>query len=649
MRRFVPYVVILTASWSLAGCGAAGGGSSVAPVTSQNALAGAVRSPDQQLADAGARNRIAALVRGKVKHVFVLVQENHTFDQLFGLFPGVNGQYVENLGTYLAQETDCQYDPETLACQRPFLISANTTSPNYVEDAPDITGGNNGRYDQEVGIDRGKMDDFLADVEAGQPVLGPTPSPQQIEAHNESISIEGVYDCDTVPYLWYYAKNFALFDHYFQAETGDSTPSNIQLFAGQIGQTEAAAGEGILSQPLPGGGYSDGVPISNDDNPPPGDLPFSITPYSGDSGTFQSYATMPVLLNPNMDRAAEKKKVVGYERRDITKEANANRQSIPWAWYEEGLYTADAGFSAHHTAPLYFDYINNPGSGFASKKTLRDNTESNGLIADIKGGKLPASGVFWVKGGNENTYGLVPADPIFTDNPSGSKYYVGDDDHPGSGSSDHQVAQAYLAEVINAIAKSKYWKDSVVVVTWDDSGGFYDHVPPPGFGQTCPQDKSGPEEGYPCGDGVRLPTLVISPFSKTGAVVHDFADHGSVSKLIEAIFGLPAFASLPDEAKGVAVGLSPADGDRSTSNLFDALDESKLHGGALNSPKLAEISSPSIPPKMSCSTLGITPIPSPTSLPNQYGSYETAGYYLHQQLEGSRKYKALPPRKDDGD
>ena len=128
MRRLVPYIVILTASWAPAGCGGAGAGSSVAPVTSQNAPVGAVRSPDQQVADAAARNRIAALVRGKVKHVFVLVQENHTFDQLFGLFPGVNGQYVENLGTYLAQETDCQYDPQTLGCQRPFLISANTNS-----------------------------------------------------------------------------------------------------------------------------------------------------------------------------------------------------------------------------------------------------------------------------------------------------------------------------------------------------------------------------------------------------------------------------------------------------------------------------------------------------------------------------------------
>ncbi len=609
MRRLVSPIIILAASWALAGCGGAAG-SSVAPLTSQNA--------QQRSADAATRLRIAGLARTKIKHVFVLVQENHTFDQLFGLFPGMNGQYVENLGSYLAQETDCQYDPETLGCQRPFLISANPNSSNYVADAPDIAGGYNGRYDQELSIDRGKMDDFLVDVEAGQPVLGPTPSPQQIERHNEAIGIEGVYDCDTVPYLWYYAKNFALFDHYFQAQTGDSTPSNIQLFAGQIGQTEAAAGEGTLSQPLPSGGYSDGVPISNDDNPPSSQLPFAVTSYSGDNNTFQSYATMPVMLSPHEDKVADRNTVVGYIGKDIAMEAKARRASIPWAWYEEGLYTANAGFSSHHTAPLYFDYINNAKSGFATPKTLRDNTESNGLIKDIRSGKLPSSGVFWVKGGNANKYGLTPADPIFTQNAYGKQYYVGDDDHPGSGSSDHQVAEAYLAKVINAIAHSKYWNDSVIVVTWDDSGGMYDHLAPPGFGQTCPQDKSGQEQGYPCGDGVRIPAIVISPFSKTGVVVHDFADHGSVSKLIEDIFNLPKFGSLPDEAPGVSVGLGPADGDSATSNLLDALDRSKLEGSGVNPPSLAEISAPSSPPSMSCSTLGITPIPSPTSLPAGY-------------------------------
>ena len=642
MRRFIAASVILALSISITGCGGTGGASAVEPATSQNTQSGAQASDQQSTTD------MQAAVRSKIKHVFVLIQENHTFDNYFGLFPGVNGQTVENLGTALAQATDCVPDPVAERCQRPFLIASNSTSSNFVADAPDIAGGNNGREDQELAINHGRMNGFLRDLEAGVPVLGPNPTPAQIQAHNEAIGIESLYDCDTVPYLWYYAKNFALFDHYFQAETGDSTPSNIQLFAGQIGQTEVAAGLGMPSVPVTGGGYSDGVPISNDDNPPTSQLPFiPAGSYTGDNNTFQSYATMPVLLNPSMDAQAAKSGVVGFEKNDMQTEAKSGRTSFPWAWYEEGLYTPNAGFSAHHTAPLYFDYMNHANSAFSSTSTLRDNTQSNGLISDIQSGKLPSEGVFWVKGGNSNQYGLAPADPIFTNNTSGSKFYVGDDDHPGSGSSDHQVAEAYLAEVIDAIANSKYWKDSAIIVTWDDSGGMYDHLPPPEFGKTCPQDRTGPTRGYACGDGVRLPALVISPFSKTGVVVHDFADHGSVSKFIENVFGLPTFGSLPDEADGVQQGLAPADSDSSTSNLLDAFDKNKLLGFALpNPPSMAEINMPSVPPKMSCTTLGITPIPAPAPLPH---GYETAGWYVAQTLHGSAVYHMPKQPRDDGD
>jgi phospholipase C len=634
--------LVLVSSLSLTACAGGGTGSGLSPSTANVAQSSIAESFSHSNG-----HDMRALLHARVKHVFVLIQENHTFDQYFGLFPGVNGQTVENLGTATAQATDCQPDPQTGGCQRPFLISANPNSPNYVADAPDITGGNNDRNDQEAGIDHGKMDGFLRDVEGGALPLGPSPSPPQIESHNESIGIEAVYDCDTVPYLWYYAKNFTLYDHYFQANTGQSTPGNIQLFAGQIGQTEAAAGEGVLSMPVAGGGYSDGVPISNDDNPPASQVPYVTTAYTPDGATFQSYATMPVLLDPILDKEALKTGVVGLIEDDIALESKARHESIPWSWYEEGLDTPNAGFSAHHTAPLYFDYINHVSSPYANATTLRDNTQQNGLISDIRNGKLPDSGVFWVKGGNENTYGLHPADPIFTNNSKGKVYYAGDDDHPGSGSSDHQVAEAYLAEVIDAIAASKYWKDSVIIVTWDDSGGFYDHVPPPGFGNTCPQDRTGPEAGYPCGDGVRLPAIVISPFSKTGAVVHDLADHGSVSKFIEEVFGLRTFASLPDEARGVAAGLAPADADPATSDLTDALDVEKLRlKGTENPPSLAIIPNPGIPPHMSCASLGIKPIAAPALLPS---GFETAGRYLHEQLDGAANVVPLARRNDDDD
>jgi phospholipase C len=582
------------------------------------------------------------LLRQKVKHVFVLIQENHSFDNYFGLYPGTGGQAVENLASATAQQDDCVPDPQTGGCQQPFLISANPNSPSYVPDAPDIDGGNNDRNDQDAAIDHEKMDGWLADAEGPSPSpLPANPTAAQIEAHNDAISIEAEFDCDTIPYIWYYAKNFALFDHYFQANTGQSTPGNIQLFSGQIGQTEAAAEKAPIAVPVAGGGYSDGVPISNDDNPPPPALSF-IPPYgSPDAAQSQSYATMPVLLNPGMDRVAVTSGVLGKIPDDISLESRTSRFSIPWAWYEEGLYTPNAGLSAHHTAPLYFDYINGLNSAYASTTTLRDNTLSNGLISDIQAGKLPSTGVFWVKGGKKNQYGFTAADPNL------ATVYTGDDDHPGSGNSDHQVAEAYLASVINAIAGSKYWKDSVIIVTWDDDGGMYDHYPPPQNGPTCPQDETGPEAGYPCGDGVRLPLLIVSPFAKTGTVVHDQSDGGSVSKFIETVFNLPTFASLPDEAAGVAAGLAPADAEDNTSNLMDAIDPAKLAGNG-NPASLAEIPAPAVPPSMSCASLGITPIAAPTSLPV---GFETAGYYISQAAAAgaSRRTTVRPPPRDGGD
>jgi phospholipase C len=587
------------------------------------------------------------LARQKIHHVFVLVQENHAFDSYFGLYPGTNGQQVENLGTALAKSDDCETDPVAGGCQRPFLISSDTKSPNYVPDAADINGGDNSRYGQEQGIDHGRMDGFLAEDESGTAPLGSSPTAAAIEAHNESLAIEGVYDCNTIPYLWYYAKNFALYDHYFQGDTGPSTPGNIQLFAGQIGQTEAAAGEGTTSSYTGGGSYSDGVPISNDDNPPASNISFIANSYTPDNSTYQSYATMPVMLSPVTDAAAVKAGDVGFISHDLSVMSHYPNASVPWAWYQEGMYSGNNGFVAHHAAPLYFNYINSANSAFATKTTLRDNSSSNGLISDIQSGTLPSEGVFWVKGGVANSYGLKPADPIFTNNSKAKQYYVGDNDHPGSGDADHQVSEAYLAQVINAIAQSKYWKDSMIVITWDDSGGFYDHVPPPEYGKTCPQDLSGPDVGYSCGDGVRLPALVISPYGKTGAVVHNWADHGSVSKLIEAIFGLPNFGQLPNESIGAREGLGPADTNPQTSNLLDALDPAKLAGFAPpNNASLAEIPSPSSPPAMSCATLGITPIRAPAPLPS---GYETAGYYLHESLQGSSTAIALPEHDDSDD
>jgi len=96
-----------------------------------------------------------------------------------------------------------------------------------------------------------------------------------------------------------------------------------------------------------------------------------------------------------------------------------------------------------------------------------------------------------------------------------------DSEHPPS-----PVAQGmwYATRLVNALMQSRYWNDSVIFLTWDDYGGFYDHVPPPQLDAF----------GY----GPRVPLLVVSPYAKPNYVSHQTADFTSMLKFIEERFGL---------------------------------------------------------------------------------------------------------------
>jgi len=83
--------------------------------------------------------------------------------------------------------------------------------------------------------------------------------------------------------------------------------------------------------------------------------------------------------------------------------------------------------------------------------------------------------------------------------------------------------------------ESPDWKDSVIILTWDDYGGFYDHVPPPNVDRY----------GY----GPRVPALIISPFAKAGVICHTYFDFTSPLRLIEEHFGLKSLSERDAAAK----------------------------------------------------------------------------------------------------
>jgi phospholipase C len=163
---------------------------------------------------------------------------------------------------------------------------------------------------------------------------------------------------------------------------------------------------------------------------------------------------------------------------------------------------------------------------------------------------------------------IVPITQYFTDAASGNLPQVafidrdsidGLDEHPGAGG-DIQKGSAFVAKIIGALMSSSNWKDSVFFLTYDEGGGFYDHVPP---AQTVSPDGIPPilEPGDICTfktgpacdfvyTGFRLPNIVISPFSKPHYVDHTPIDTTAILTFIEKRFGLNALtkrdAAQPD-------------------------------------------------------------------------------------------------------
>jgi phospholipase C len=521
------------------------------------------------------------LIRERVHYVFVIYQENRSFDHYFGTFPGANGIYSPEAGAHgLAQ-----YNP---------LAKRNTQAFRIV--APEVGLLNNARTIVDAGIHGNAMDGFVgaqaawaqALPPAAKKILGMTDPADAASVGDEAMAH---VDCDTIPYLWTYASRFALYDSFFQGARAPSAPSNVEIIAAQNGETEykryGAAGPPYTQQPV--GTAGRGVPMWVDLDPAWG--PYNAVEQSKERQVDQTYAN--VLLNLE---GAQAGKLTNYTQDigdDIAFLRGQGATPVNWTWYEQGYANpADpqrVTLVTHHLAPHYFGYVaNNP----TMDRHVADITQ---FATDVQGGKLGDGGLFYLKGGFGSNQALKP--------PTAAPHtYLGDDDHPGE--SDSQIAEADVAALVNTIARSKYWDQSAIVITWDDPGGFWDHVPPPQW-LICP-------DGNPCGDGQRVPLLLISPYAQTG-VVHEYDDQASVIKFVEHLFGRTPLAHLPDEARYMPFG--PRDATDETGDLSGGFDEARLRDEkppiSAGAAVIPDDVVGTIPSPWSCQSIGVQPVPPP--------------------------------------
>lgn len=413
----------------------------------------------------------------QVQHIIVIYLENHGFDNLYGKFPGADG-----LPEHPIPQTDLE-DGQPYSSLPPVM---NTEHKPAVIDTrfPSDLPNRPFPIDRYVPPDQ-KTGDLVHRYYQNQAQIHGGLNDRFAAISDAGGLVMGYYDGSMLP-LWKYAQRFTLADHFFQGAFGGSFLNHFWLICACTPRFETApeAMRAVLDKDdrlvKDGAVTPDGYAVNTLQ---PATIPFKPETAPAARLPLQSMDTIG-------DRLSEK--------------------GIAWAWYSGGWQAAIDGhsgsdFQFHHQPFGYFSRYAADTSGRAEH--LKDETE---FLAGIDTGRLPAV-AFYKPIGELN-------------------------EHPGY--ADLMAGEQHIAELLGRIEKSSIWQNSIVIVTYDENGGFWDHVAPP------VKDRWGP--------GTRVPTLVISPWAKRGHVDHTEYDTTSILKLIETRFGLQPLGTRDENADGLS-------------------------------------------------------------------------------------------------
>ncbi|MGE5243856.1 MAG: phospholipase C [Betaproteobacteria bacterium] len=469
-------------------------------------LAAAVAMPTMTRADAGGRGREND-GRGDrdtitpITHIVVIFQENVSFDHYFATYPnaanaGDGPEFAAAPGTPIVNGLFpgglLDHDPNSIQPFRLGTAHAVTCDEDH------------GYQSEQVAFDRGAMDRFPESTGSGGPGCD--------DAGKGAGLVMGYYDGNTVTALWNYAQRFAMSDNSFGTTFGPSTPGALNLVAGQTwGATlvhGSAAGNLTSVDPITQVGTIIGDPRPALDD---------CTPAS--------------------------KTAVAMAGRNVGDLLNA--RGISWGWFQGGFrpttpatgaapaicgatHTNVAGGSSadyipHHEPFQYYPQTANPHHLAPSRVEQIGHDDRANHQYDLAD--------FWAAA----EAGRLPAVSFL-------KAAAYQDGHAGY--SDPIDEQTFLVETINRLMRMREWEHTAIVIAYDDSDGWYDHVMGPVVRESNTPDDAlfgagncgaapvGSPEGR-CGLGPRLPLLVISPWAKQNYVDHDVTDQASVLRFIE--------------------------------------------------------------------------------------------------------------------
>ncbi|MEP7344536.1 MAG: acid phosphatase, partial [Gemmatimonadaceae bacterium] len=537
MLRTTGFVAIAAAAVTIAACASA----------SRNPNAGPSVDPTTQL-------------RNDIKNVVVIYAENRSFDNLFGRFPHANGidavlangrpsaAYVKQkdrdgvsvlpvLPPTWGNVTQRGITPVVTEAQsaglpnQPFAVeTAFKTAAGATLTTSTVTRDLAHRFfENQMQINGGKNDMFAAWTDAGGLTMG-----------HYDYSQSAIFKL---------AQEFVLADNFFQGAFGGSFLNHQYLICACAPEYPDAATTPdkpsiTALETSPDGTYlpvlkmASTSPPSALDGPPVFALSGNITPanYFGD-GKFYAINTMQPPYQPSLNRpsgASDNELLFANARTSTTLPPQTQRtigdaltaKNVEWTWYSgswnaavadgrqapdlarsviyignaNGIATPDSvAFQAHHQPFNYYAAFDPMAHAADRARHLKD---YNDLIDDAAKGTLPPVAFYKPEG-------------VFNQHEGYTAIAGGD---------------AKIASVVAALRKSSQWKNMLVIITYDEFGGVWDHASPP------KADRLGP--------GTRIPAIIISPFAKKGTVDHTQYDTGSILRLITRLFDLDRLPGL---------------------------------------------------------------------------------------------------------
>ncbi|MBI2754992.1 MAG: acid phosphatase [Betaproteobacteria bacterium] len=457
-----------------------------------------------------ARNAETGLA--KIEHVVVIYAENRSFDHLYGMFPGAEG--IANATA--EQKMQLDFDGRPLPHLPPVYTPQGAPDPKFPRALP------NGPFRIDAPpVDR-RLDEALPDpihvYYRHREQIANGKNNMFVAMSNVGAWVMGYLDGSKMK-LWRWAKEFTLADHFFQAAYGGSflnhhwlicacTPTFPNAPESMVPKLDERGN--LRKRPSSPKSVLDGpVRVFDGRVSPDGFAVHSVQPPYQPSG-------VPPAAGGNVELADPKQFPLPPQNAKTIGDT-LSAKGVSWAWYagawSAGLAdgrrapgeprrviygrTPDAPVFIPHHHP--FNYFARYAPGTENRaRYLRDGAD---LFRDIEKGTLPQVAFYKPEG-------------RYDQHPSSAGGIAGGD--------------AHVADVLERLRKSPQWPKMAVIVTYDENGGFWDHVPPP----------SGPGWSDRWGPGTRIPTLIISPYAKRGYVDKTPYDTTSIIKFITRRFAL---------------------------------------------------------------------------------------------------------------